>query len=206
MGRPKSANAHETRQRILDAARRLFATHGFERASNRAIADEADLTTGAIYHYFDRKLDIYVAVYADTQALVQERIGAAIAPCETMHDGLHAYLDTAHEMNNEDPSLAMFLHSSRIDAQRDPELQLALREVHSRDRSGFFGVLLDLGLRTGELAPADEEMFTTVLRTISAGLVDEVSADPARHRRAIDGVFRLLDGSLLSVPSTQRVG
>ena len=59
LGRPKSANAHETRQRILDAARRLFATHGFERASNRAIADEADLTTGAIYHYFDRKLDLY---------------------------------------------------------------------------------------------------------------------------------------------------
>lgn len=201
MGRPKAANAHETRQRILDAARSLFAARGYEGASNRAIADEANLTTGAIYHYFDRKLDIYLAVFVDTYAMVDERIVAAIDSSETMIDALRSFLDTAHEMNNEDPSLALFLHSLGVDTQRDPALAAAVSEARSQARGSLYRRICELGIRTGELDHADRDRFLMLMRTIATGLVDEASGDPQLHRLAVDGVVALLEGKLLRPPT-----
>lgn len=201
LGRPKAANAHETRQRILDAARSLFADRGYEGASNRAIADAANLTTGAIYHYFDRKLDIYLAVFADTYALFETRVGDAIDASDTMIDALRAFLDIAHELNNEDPSLALFLHSLGVDTQRDPVLAAAVREHRSRARGSLYHRIADLGIKTGEIDHGDRDRFIMLMRTISTGLVDEASGDPRKHRLAVDAIVALLEGKLLRPPT-----
>jgi AcrR family transcriptional regulator len=47
------------KQHILDAALQVFATKGFEKASVREIATAADLTTGAIYHHYKNKDDLF---------------------------------------------------------------------------------------------------------------------------------------------------
>ena len=51
-----------TRDRILEAAARLFAERGFAAASMSAIAREADLTTGALYGHFEGKTELLLAV------------------------------------------------------------------------------------------------------------------------------------------------
>lgn len=201
LGRPKAANAHETRQRILDAARSLFARRGYEGASNRAIAEEANLTTGAIYHYFDRKLDIYLAVFFDTYELVDSRIGTAIDACDTMIDALRAFLEIAHEMNNEDPSLALFLHSLTVDTQRDPALAVEIRAARSRSRGSLYRRIADLGVKTGELDLSDRDRFLMLMMTIATGLVDEASGDPRKHQLAVEGIVALLEGKLLRPPT-----
>lgn len=48
-----------TRARVLEAARRLFAERGYDRASIRDIAREAGLSTGAIFAGFRDKADLY---------------------------------------------------------------------------------------------------------------------------------------------------
>ena len=45
----------ETREKILDAARHLFARDGYEAVTMRAIAEEAEYTPTAIYHHFENK-------------------------------------------------------------------------------------------------------------------------------------------------------
>ena len=45
----------DTRQRILASARRLFAQRGYERASMRVIARDADVDPSLIVHYFGSK-------------------------------------------------------------------------------------------------------------------------------------------------------
>ncbi|MBP2368048.1 TetR/AcrR family transcriptional regulator [Pseudonocardia parietis] len=48
-----------TRERILDAAERLFAEHGVHAVSNRAIADAADQgNTAAVGYHFGSKMDL----------------------------------------------------------------------------------------------------------------------------------------------------
>jgi AcrR family transcriptional regulator len=184
----------------LTVARRLFAARGYEATSNRLIADEAGLTTGAIYHYFDRKLDIFAAVYADTQEMVYERFERAIDGHHTFVGRLEAVLETAHALNNDDPSLAKFLGASRVDAARNATIAEALALGQRSRRSTFFVDLIDFGIATGEIDGDAREIMHAVMLTITTGLVDEVSNDRVRHRRAIDGIIGLVSGKLLHAP------
>jgi len=52
----------ETRQRIIEAAFRVFVRKGFRGTSNREIAREAGISPGLIYWYFRNKADLFQAV------------------------------------------------------------------------------------------------------------------------------------------------
>ena len=49
-----------TRERIADAARRLFAERGFDRTSVRAVAAEAGVDPALVHHYFGTKQRLFV--------------------------------------------------------------------------------------------------------------------------------------------------
>ncbi len=49
----------EKRERILQAAAKEFAVHGFEGASLNQILSKADISKGAAYYYFDDKADLF---------------------------------------------------------------------------------------------------------------------------------------------------
>jgi AcrR family transcriptional regulator len=51
----------DTSQSILEAARRLFAERGFDKASIRAIATEAKVDPALVHHYFGTKDKLFLA-------------------------------------------------------------------------------------------------------------------------------------------------
>jgi AcrR family transcriptional regulator len=53
-------SGQETKNRILDSARRVFAEHGYARASMRLIARSAGTSVGGLYLYFKDKEDLYL--------------------------------------------------------------------------------------------------------------------------------------------------
>jgi AcrR family transcriptional regulator len=196
LGRPPSTSSVDTKRRILDTARAAFATRGYEASTNRTLGTEAGITAGALYHYFGSKFDLYLAVHQDVQERVYKRFNDAVAAETTFRDQIDAVLDTAHRMNIEDPTLAQFLGSVRVDMRRHPELDEALR--HSAEaRQSFFDRMVEVGEQTGELDPADRQQVRGVLLTILIGLTDAVSENPVRHRNAIDGIKALIDGKLI---------
>jgi AcrR family transcriptional regulator len=186
--------------RILNLVRRLFAATGYGATSNRILADEVGLTTRAIYHYFDSKLDIYLSVYEQAQVKVFEAFSECIAGETTFVGQLTEVLEAAHLLNLEDPTLARFLGTARVDAARDQELREALRAVEFDVRRRFFGDMSDLGVRTGEIDLVDRPMVDADVRVVTAGLTDTVSNDPITHRAAVDGIKVLLEGKLLRPP------
>jgi AcrR family transcriptional regulator len=61
-GRPRAGDrTGDTRQQLVDAARRRFAAEGFDRASVRAIAADAGVDASLIRHYFGDKAGLLVA-------------------------------------------------------------------------------------------------------------------------------------------------
>jgi TetR/AcrR family acrAB operon transcriptional repressor len=54
--------ALETRNRILDAAERVFAEHGVARTTLEDVAVQAGFTRGAIYGHFRNKVELFVAM------------------------------------------------------------------------------------------------------------------------------------------------
>lgn len=51
----------DTKQSILDSARRVFADRGFDKASIRAIAGEAQVDPALVHHYFGTKEKLFLA-------------------------------------------------------------------------------------------------------------------------------------------------
>src|SRR5437763_12601817 len=77
----------QTRERILDSAERLFADHGFEGASIRAIVEAAKVNLAAVHYHFRSKETLLEAVLTRRISVVNaarleslEQAEAAAAP------------------------------------------------------------------------------------------------------------------------------
>ena len=68
-----------TRQKVLDAARRLFAERGYEPATIRDIAKGAGMSTGAVFANFQDKAELFEAVLATDMVKLAETMKAAAA-------------------------------------------------------------------------------------------------------------------------------
>jgi len=64
MARPRTRAEQKdaTRARLLRAARRVFARHGFDETSVAMVCREAKITHGALYHHFPGKAELFAAV------------------------------------------------------------------------------------------------------------------------------------------------
>ncbi len=198
LGRPPAIDSAETRERILDAARRAFAHYGFDAATNKDIAEEVGITTGAIYHYFESKADLYIEVFKEVQELVYGAFEVAAAEHVSLRDRLVAILDTSVELNRSDSSIAGFVVGVSLEADRHEELASRLAEV--RRLSGrFFRSLVQSAIDSGELAP-DTDVQTTVdmILSITSGLARFSASvnDLERHRRVTVMVEHLICGEL----------
>ena len=65
----------ETRQRIIDAAVKLFGEHGFAGASTRDIATAAGVNAPALQYYFENKEGVYREI---GRASCRERVFALV--------------------------------------------------------------------------------------------------------------------------------
>lgn len=195
-GRPPDSTAAETYATILRGARQLFAERGFGAVTNKDLASAAGVTTGALYHYVESKLDLYVAVHGDMRVQVYSRFQRAEASQSTFLGKLAAVLDAAQQINSEDPSLARFVGVVRADVRRFPEVAERL-ESDANEIEDFFLNLVEVGVATGEVQLADVKSVREFVRVILVGLIESTSDDPNRQRQAIDSVMGVLRGRLV---------
>jgi AcrR family transcriptional regulator len=115
-----------SRDRILDAAMEVFAQSGYRRASMDQVAEAAQLTRQALYHYFKSKADLFHA------------------SVEALHEGAHeAEIEAGLAAEKAGRSLADIL-AVQVDARFryivecletavQPEELLSERQAQSRD-------------------------------------------------------------------------
>jgi AcrR family transcriptional regulator len=60
-----AAHVEDTRRSLINAARTLFATEGFQATLTEEIVRRAGLTRGALYHHFRDKEDLFLAVFEE---------------------------------------------------------------------------------------------------------------------------------------------
>src|ERR1700712_4151607 len=87
------ARAEETRLVLLQTARAMFAKHGFHGARTDALAPEAHVTEGSIYHHFKNKRGLFEAVFREviSQARAQANLKAIDAGEDTWTRTLVAF-------------------------------------------------------------------------------------------------------------------
>ncbi|MGG3504977.1 TetR family transcriptional regulator [Paenibacillus lautus] len=103
MRRSKS-ETHETIQLLLKVARTQFTEKGYANAALEEIADEANVTRGALYHHFKNKLGLFLAVLELVQSEIAQRVeteaGSSEDPWEQLLFGCRAFIAAVVEPQN----------------------------------------------------------------------------------------------------------
>ena len=99
MPRRSAEEAAKTRQRIVDAAEKLFAEHGFAAVSTSAIATLAGVTDGALFHHFRSKAELFSVIAERLLVVIHKEIfhagQAATDPVDGFMIGARKTLDVA---------------------------------------------------------------------------------------------------------------
>lgn len=105
--RPKARAASRTNEEwsaasieeLTRLARREFSRHGYVETSVERIAEEANLTKGAVYYHFGSKEGLFEAVLREVQRDLVARIEAhadqSVAPLEAVRAGCEMFLELA---------------------------------------------------------------------------------------------------------------
>lgn len=194
LGRPSATDSVETRDRLIEVARASFATIGYDATTNRTIAAAAGITTGAIYHYFPSKLDMYVASFTQVQNMVTDAVIRAAEPYDKLVDKFAAIIDALAEVSKNDPSLIGFVVGVAAEARRHPELSEAIRPLR-KDWATFFQQLCENAVARGEVgsqmtARTLQDLFDVMISGLAR--FSYVINDRDREDAVIDGLKRFV--------------
>ena len=94
--RTTPAQGEETRARLVETARELFAARGYAGVSMEQVCTRAEVTRGALYHHFGGKDDLVRAVCEDVAGAVTDQVlEAARGPSDAwlrLREGCQAFL------------------------------------------------------------------------------------------------------------------
>jgi AcrR family transcriptional regulator len=97
----RDLHQESTRRTILRSARRLFAQKGYSSTTLDAVVRAARVTTGAVYHHFGSKTDLFRAVAEAIEVEILQRVGAATRdikdPWSKLVSGISAMLEICCE-------------------------------------------------------------------------------------------------------------
>jgi AcrR family transcriptional regulator len=97
MSRSNRERTEQTRQTLMDAARRLFIEKGYAETATPDIVAAAGMTRGALYHHFEDKKALFRAVIereaADVAEEIERRAKPETEPRAALLAGAAAYFD-----------------------------------------------------------------------------------------------------------------
>lgn len=183
-----------TRRKLIDAARPLFAEHGYAAVGTEQIVRAAGVTRGAMYHQFADKLDLFAALVEEEEAAATQAIaeGALAAPGEA-HELLLAGARAFFEQTA-DPAVRQLL---LIDA---PSVlgHARWRELGLKYGLGLVEAVLQQGMEAGTLRQRPARPLAQILLGAldEAALMVAAADDPAAARADAIDVIGLMIESL----------
>src|SRR5271167_457488 len=135
----RSGRRAQTRARLLDAAARVYARHGFDRATLDEVASEAGLTKGAVYDHFGSKDNLLLALLDEhLSAQISEQI-ALFDPTKDPAARLAPGADRWMNELDEDPDAFRLFIEAWVQAQRSEEFRERLAAGMRAWRETFTG-------------------------------------------------------------------
>jgi TetR/AcrR family fatty acid metabolism transcriptional regulator len=158
----------DKRDRILTAAERIFARHGFFAARVSEIAKEAGVADGTIYLYFKSKDDLLISLFEHRMKQVNETLRRAIAerpPAEQLRVFIHAYL----QLVSDEPVAVEVL---TIELRQSSKFMKEYDNPEFADFLRLLGGLITDGQARGEL---DSTIPGHIAARMIFGMLDELA-------------------------------
>lgn len=154
----------DTRQRILEAAARVFARKGYQGSTLDEVASDAGLTKGAIYWHFKNKHDLFFALvdyrFQRDTAPLHEEVQQALA-CEDSLESMKDLLRGVMSRIQQDPDWSR-LYLEVMGQSRDPEIRSRVALFHEqalRVSASFVEVFQQSGRYCGDYHARDVAMM-----------------------------------------------
>lgn len=107
-GRPVR-DGRATRQRIHDAALRLFVEKGVTETSVRDLAQAAGIAEGTLYRHYASKHELVADLFASNYAAFARRLAELQAPLSSFRSRLDAVVAEVFRFHDDNPTLFRFL-------------------------------------------------------------------------------------------------
>jgi TetR/AcrR family fatty acid metabolism transcriptional regulator len=158
----------DKRERILDAAERIFARHGFFAAKVSDVAKEAGVADGTIYLYFKSKDDLLISLFERRMRQLNAALKSAITgkpPRAALEAFIRAYVQVIHDEPAASEVLTIELRqSSKFMKEYDnPEFVDFLRTL---------GGIIAAAQQAGEL---DASIPSHIAARMIFGILDELA-------------------------------
>ncbi len=195
-----------TRERMLAAARVVFARSGFHGASVEEVASEAGFSTGALYSNFEGKEDLFLVLMEreiDEHAReVAEAVRANASVAERAAGGARQWMSTIER----EPELLLLFMEFWAYGVRDPSVRPKVAERFAQVRRTLTELIAD-GVRDFDLELAlPAEQLAIAIDALADGIARQKLADPNAIPDELMGtvIGLLLEGATRPAPRTDR--
>lgn len=172
------------REAILQAARVLFATKGYEETTIADIAKEAGIAVGTVYLYFRNKREVYTNVALDIESLLTDAFRDPELLQLPFRQLPKALVDTVFEVSRKYQDLMFLL---QIDLQSSEE---SAKHKHSHQKiTDALAAIFQNAIDRGELAPFNAEMYALLLTFMGSDLLHQCFAIEMGEREEIYRIY-----------------
>ena len=155
----------EIRQRILDAARELFATEGYEKVTMRRIAEVIEYSATTIYHHFEDKDDLVNALCEDDFARLLAIFKGQLPPDDPV-EWIRQLGRGYCRFGLENPNHYRFMFMTRAKFEKVPEASQS-----GQDSFGVLRMAVEAAIATGRFRAGDPQLIAQVLWSSIHGAV-----------------------------------
>jgi len=145
---PVQRNPDRTRRRILQAAIRLFAAHGFHAVSVDQIVGKARVNKRMVYHYFGSKDALFEAALAEVYQRIETVEFHAVERGRSPREKLSRLLESYFEFLDREPEFTRLLQWENLEKGRH-----LTKENHLLSKNPFFErfrAIVQDGVASGE--------------------------------------------------------
>jgi AcrR family transcriptional regulator len=168
----------QTRQRLLEAARAVFARRGFAASSLDEVADEAGLTKGAVYSNFANKEDLVLAVLEDSFNRRMDEVISQVDLDGTLEEQAHLGGALFMAISEEERWLDLLSFDFVTYAARNPEFGARLAARHRESLAAIADVMIEGSTDREWDLPLPAEKLALVMNALGSGLSMEKLIDP----------------------------
>jgi AcrR family transcriptional regulator len=170
----------ETRQRLLDAAAKVFVKQGFQGASVEEICEQAGYSRGAFYSNFETKEQMFVEllhdrVYDEFRSVV-EQVPTDIAPADRIR-WVAEHLREGYSRPPEDWIFSLWLECL-AHAARHPEFRSLAATFWSGTRQMGAAGISAAYEEMGKEPPVEPKHISTAMTALDIGLAVQHLVDP----------------------------
>lgn len=193
MARRERSDATANRERILEAARRLFAEHGVAATSLNLIAQTAQVGPGTLYRRFANKGELCQALLADDLHAFEDEVAAIVDGHRAPESALARLEGVLHALLRMTEGHIPLLAATLDGTWKAPRLSPFQTPFYQR-LSGRIEALLAMAVAQGEARELDVGWTSDAILTAMTPdvLMYQQQARGFSHERILDAVRRLV--------------